>query len=393
MPAIIPLWMILQFGTNVPVWDQWNPDMAGIFLKAHQHQLTFTDFVAQHNEHRILIPRLIYYVIDSFSHWNTVVEMTVGWGIVLLTSLEILWLLQLTLGPLGGAEPIFSSQTRLLLWALCNILIFSASQAHNWLWGIGLANFTPAFFTLAALVAAIHPRLTRGPRVVAVAVLCSAATWSSGNGLVSWPLAIVVLAWSESLPELKSKLPAFSGLFIVLAVNLALYFFHFQVPPHGVRDPYEAGPLRVAEFFTVFIGNLGLIHPHMIRDRNANGIVSGAAFAKGEFVRVTRSDSDEITCVGWAVLPEAGKAASAVFITADDEKGEPIIIGFGGMGASWTGVIPSFQEPDLAGAGWAANIPLPRLATSVWPIQLRAWALDPETGRACRLEGSFQVSR
>jgi hypothetical protein len=131
----------------------------------------------------------------------------------------------------------------------------------------------------------------------------------------------------------------------------------------------------------------------MIRDRNANRIVSGAAFAKGEFVRVTRSDSDEITCVGWAVLPEAGKAASAVFITADDEKGEPIIIGFGGMGASWTGVIPSFQEPDLAGAGWAANIPLPRLATSVWPIRLRAWALDPETGRACRLEGSFQVSR
>src|SRR5438034_302428 len=79
LPAAFALYLIFRFGTNMPFWDEWFPDMAGIYIKAHQHQLTFTDFAAQHNEHRILIPRLVYFVLNSLTRWNTIVEMVAGW--------------------------------------------------------------------------------------------------------------------------------------------------------------------------------------------------------------------------------------------------------------------------------------------------------------------------
>src|SRR3954454_17393560 len=111
LPSILPLAMILIYGVNFPYWDEWDRSIAGMYIKAHQHQLTFGDLVRQHNEHRILIPRLIFLALNSMTHWNAIGEMIAQWVVVVLTSLLILALCRRTESPKGlqrifGPEPI-----------------------------------------------------------------------------------------------------------------------------------------------------------------------------------------------------------------------------------------------------------------------------------------------
>ena len=77
-----PLGLILKYGVDFPYLDEWDRDFAGMYIKAFQHQLTFADLAAQHNEHRILIPRLILLILTLCTHWNPIADMIVQWLIV-----------------------------------------------------------------------------------------------------------------------------------------------------------------------------------------------------------------------------------------------------------------------------------------------------------------------
>src|SRR6476660_6013776 len=147
LPAIFPLALILKYGVDFPFWDEWDPDIAGIYIKAHQHQLTFGDLVKQHNEHRILVPRLAYLALNSITHWNGIDELLFEWLMVCATSLGILWLCVHTLSPDRRV-----TGRVIFLWFVCNLLIFSPAGWENWLWGIGVENVMPMLLITAMLV-------------------------------------------------------------------------------------------------------------------------------------------------------------------------------------------------------------------------------------------------
>src|SRR5205809_5407717 len=85
LPALFPLAMVLHYGVDVPHWDEWAPALAGIYVKAHAHSITFADLVAQHNEHRFLVPRLLLLPLNALTHFNPIAEMVLEWLIVLIT--------------------------------------------------------------------------------------------------------------------------------------------------------------------------------------------------------------------------------------------------------------------------------------------------------------------
>jgi hypothetical protein len=57
VPPLVVMWMILTFGVNVPVFDQFN--FLHTLQKSEETGLGFRDLFVQHNEHRILFPRLL----------------------------------------------------------------------------------------------------------------------------------------------------------------------------------------------------------------------------------------------------------------------------------------------------------------------------------------------
>ena len=54
--AIVSIYIFL-FGLNIPFLDQW--EVVGLLEQQQQGSLSFSDLLAQHNEHRPFFPRLL----------------------------------------------------------------------------------------------------------------------------------------------------------------------------------------------------------------------------------------------------------------------------------------------------------------------------------------------
>jgi hypothetical protein len=259
LPAIVPLSMILRYGVDMPIWDQWDPDVAGFLIKAHEHTLRLADLAAQHNEHRIMMPRIAWLILDSLTHWNVMGELILGWVIACGSSAGILWLIcgtQRRLEKMQPAAPkrrIILGTRVMILWLLSNLFIFAPGQWENWLWGISAANFMPPFFVILALIAAFSA-LNPWPKTLLAIVLSAAATYSSGNGMLAWPLCTPLLAFPFSrvvFEKLKWPLATWLAAGVLF---VGLYFVGYHRPYHGGTHPYATGVLPVLAYVPAFVG-------------------------------------------------------------------------------------------------------------------------------------------
>src|SRR5437016_13840029 len=88
-PPLLIGFLILRDGVDVPFWDEWD-GTAPLFEKMAAGTLGFADFFAQHNEHRILFPRLIFFGLGRLTHWNVRAELFVIWFLALVCLFNIL---------------------------------------------------------------------------------------------------------------------------------------------------------------------------------------------------------------------------------------------------------------------------------------------------------------
>jgi len=253
LPALLPLYIILKYGVNFPYWDQLDPDIAGVYIKLHQHQLGLADLAAQHNEHRMLVPRLVYLLLNPITHWNTVVEMVAQWVVMVLTSVGLLCLARQTAG-----EPAEMGESRsyLFLWFLGNLLLFTPTQQENLMLGIGLANVMPFAWIVAALVVAGIDALRPGVRLGIAIALCALATYSSGNGMLAWPLVGLRVAWWSDPKELKAKRwMLLTWVLSAIAISMP-YFVGYTQPGHLGKHPQTGNPDLILKYIPSFLGNV-----------------------------------------------------------------------------------------------------------------------------------------
>lgn len=252
LPAIGGLLMVRQFGVNVHYFDEWAPGLAGLFVKAHQHQVTFADLFAQHNEHRILVPRLFFLLVNPFTHWNAIAGLVMEWGIIAVTSLIVLDLIRRTDEPSDQGKHQVSGQV-LILWFLCNLLIFSPVQYENLLWGMGLVNVMPTLFIFMGLWVA-GGGLNHWMKFLLCFILATAATYSSGNGVLAWGLVGVVLIVSV-WPAGRRMGMLLAILWIVGCVlNVAVYFHGYVQPPDGGVRSVSSDPVAIVIYVVTFLG-------------------------------------------------------------------------------------------------------------------------------------------
>lgn len=234
-PVILLLLWINHYAVNVPLGDEWA--MVPLFEKWDSHQLTFHDLYQQHNEHRIPIPKLIYLAFALLTNWDLRAEMFFSVALCAGTSAGIYILLRRTLG--GPPRQL------LLLWAGANVLIFSPTQAQNWLWGFQLQMFIPNLCLVLTLVI-LTSDFPWWSRFGASVFLIVVATFSFGNGLLLWPVvALFLLLRGESKWRIAAWL-------LVVALVVALYFpGYYRIPrPHPLAGNWRDYP----RYFLVFIG-------------------------------------------------------------------------------------------------------------------------------------------
>ena len=119
LPFATTLGLIARYGINWPVHDQWEYSRAlteGPFPSVFSQQL----------EHRIPIPRLIWFLLERLTGFNLYIELFLSPLLMLGASFLSLRMLA-ACGIQGGL--------RAFAWAWINLILFFPSQGENWLRG------------------------------------------------------------------------------------------------------------------------------------------------------------------------------------------------------------------------------------------------------------------
>ena len=247
LPAAIALAYIRAYGVNC-VWGD-SLYFCPLFEKYYHGTLTFQDFYAQHNEHRLLFPRLVMLPLGLATRYNTVAEMYVGWGFICLGAVSVFLLCRRLCPDRLTAATVFIP----VAW-----ILFSLGQYENLLWGWQLIFFMANAFFLLSMYFLQRARRLDG-WMIASAAAGLAASFSFSSMLLIWPIGLVVMILMNPLGETgvrKGRASAllFWGLFGA-AVWLA-YFANWHKPGPHPRLSYGFNhPLDFARYICLYVSN------------------------------------------------------------------------------------------------------------------------------------------
>jgi len=264
IPLLILILNVAKYNVDVPFWDQWN--FVPLLGKSYEQGVTLSDLWGQHNEHRLLFPRLIMLGLAHASRYNIVWELVV---IIILAAaiFTLLWRqFSKTIRAFGysgfpWAVPVFS------------LLVFSLGQSENWLWGWQIQIFLNVLAAIAGFVL-LGGRTFRWGKFWWALGLGILATYSFANGLIFWPLGFLalILAPPKSKRHKALALSAWAVATIGVAASY-LFQFRYESPSgkpwtHFLNHPgeylqylfkYLGRPVINYEEYALAIGFIGLL--------------------------------------------------------------------------------------------------------------------------------------
>jgi len=246
-PAALLFWLVHRFGVDLPFWDEW--ELLSIVIQRQQGQLNYHNLIALHNEHRIVFPRLITLANASLFHWNRKGEMYVAAALLTFSALLFFRLAQRYWGR-ARAPLLFIP----LAWTL-----LSWRQWENVLMGMGTV-FALATAGAVCTFYLLH-RARRIDRFVwGAAASAFVASFSSGGGLLLWPVGLAQLLLQRACGgrEDRTRASAFATWTGAGVFTFILYFLHYS----EVKQPWPTGlsfliahPIALGRFVATMLGS------------------------------------------------------------------------------------------------------------------------------------------
>ncbi len=246
LPPLGIVGMIYKWGVNVPFGDEWLTSI--VVLHWFQGHGSYTELMAQVNEHRIFFVQLLTLGLARLTHFNFTAQMYAGVVIQLVGLFCLSRLIQRTFAQInsGLVGP---------LVVMASVWVFTAAQSINWVYGLpgvefGLA-FTSAIFTIWSW--ATWPNQWRG--ILVAAAGATVATFTSANGLLLWPIGAVAIGLSGWVDKRRLHWPQL-GLWLVFATVEIGYYFIGYVKPLSSPNPLDSlrDPLLLGRFIATFLG-------------------------------------------------------------------------------------------------------------------------------------------
>jgi len=249
LPALGAFYMMWTHWVPVPFWDEWDAP-GGQLASYYRGTLDFAELFSQHNEHRLLFPRLVWLPMAILAGWDVRHEMVLTFCFACLGCVG----LYKVLGFSGG-----SAAGRALIFGLMNLLLFSPRQYETFLVGAQGQTFVPTFALVFALLMNLS-QSSLSTKTIVNAALAFVSTYSFGNGMLLWLLAFPVDARSAAdLPKDRPNKRIFwrAAYLLTAAASVASYFISYQHPPLSphVVSPIAQLPAFVG-FVVVWIGSL-----------------------------------------------------------------------------------------------------------------------------------------
>jgi hypothetical protein len=233
LPAALQAAIVAAFGSRMFLWDEFH--YVRIFREIGEGRPWLPLIWQQHNEHRIVWTKLLFFANAGFLGWNPIVEMYVSAVLTALIAWGV-WRLYRAAGP---GHPAYFVPVALLLCSL--------AQYMNILYGL----MTCHYFTIAGMVWAIVFLLRRTWGALAAAMACAAAALvSTLNAIVIGPIGLLVLVMTRQKP---ARWIAWSAAMLGCAF---VYFRHYQQPgQHAAFERSAAAVVRAADTFLVNLGS------------------------------------------------------------------------------------------------------------------------------------------
>ncbi|OBI15432.1 hypothetical protein A5712_28320 [Mycobacterium sp. E2327] len=216
--------------------DQWDGEAAGLYSPYLRGSLSFADLLAPHNEHRILVFRVLALAhLELAGEWNTRLEMIFG---AIVHTAAITWLVALLLPlvaqqrqiilasfvaflfalPIGYENELSGFQTQVylsLLFGIAALVAFAFARPFSARWFGGLAAAVLSYFSFATGVAAvlgagvlIGLQIARGTRR-------RCGLEFAGVGLIA-AIVLALIVWSAaSAKQMSTPLMLIQGLLLV----------------------------------------------------------------------------------------------------------------------------------------------------------------------------------
>jgi hypothetical protein len=224
----------------IPFADLW--DQFPFIERGLRGEIDLSRLFAQHNEHRIPLARL-QFLVDYGLFEGTNVFL---FGAIAAASLLLAMVF-------AAAVWIDTGDRLLALGALSVAATATMSPAgiENLTWSFQVAFVQVFLFAaLAILALVVAARSTTGSHravwTAVAAVAAVAATYSLANGLVVWPILVVLALFLE----LDRRLTA--ALAIVGALSIGSFLWHFEFSPRGNLSD----PVGLVHFAAVYLGSV-----------------------------------------------------------------------------------------------------------------------------------------
>lgn len=237
--------MLLRYHLDAPYLDQW--EFVPLLAKSYEGTLSLHDLWAQHNEHRIIFPRLIMLGLARLSHWNIAWELATNLALAAALFLVLVHQLKATERRLGltGANwliPVFA------------LLLFSMSQWRNWFLGWQLQELLNVLAVVAGFVLLADTQCRWG-RFIGALGLGVVATYSFANGLAYWPIAL--LSVIVVVPEQRRMwVPRILLWLVVGGIAVLSYVHDYHAPDyHSPLSLVFERPVAYAVYVLAYLGS------------------------------------------------------------------------------------------------------------------------------------------
>jgi len=240
LTVALALYIVITTYSSLPYWDGWTQ----IEVAANgRSPLSPAWLWEQHNEHRLVIPKLFLAVDLLFFRARQAFLLTSIFVIQLMHLMLLSW----SMRALGGWKG--------TLWragtGVAAFCMFCPTQSENLTWGFQVCFVLPPFFaTLSFVALLLYGRETRqgeaarAPRFLLLSILAAfGAAYSLAAGSLVWPLLVAEAAFLRLGRRILCMLSA-AG-----AISIGLYAWHYAKPEgHGSPLAALSDPLGMLEY-------------------------------------------------------------------------------------------------------------------------------------------------
>jgi uncharacterized membrane protein (UPF0136 family) len=262
---------VLHYSVNLIYFDEWQ--LVPLIHAALHSNLTFSALWQQHYENRLFVPNLFFVASGLVTNDNTKVVILFSALVFIASFILTLAVFRLYLGRSPG--PV---QTLTL-----GIAWFSLEDTQNSLWGFQFAWYLIVLFLVIMLF--VLAKKWRHPNIaLAVAALTAvAASFSSLQGLILWPVGLICLLWER--PRGRRVYIESGSWLLLAAIATTVYFLGYRF-----GDSFSFAlhhPVGTVKFFLAAVGNVVLTTgnvPNAHTDLRAHELIGLALCITAAFV-------------------------------------------------------------------------------------------------------------